>query len=98
MSALMLGTLKGTTPTSLVAVAGLCVALVPLGVQVLRSGSAPDRCTALAQGGGAVSGRRGVFLPWAPSVTRVNLDVDNLQAVAVECLQACPTGWESATD
>ncbi|MFC3996297.1 hypothetical protein ACFOVU_10250 [Nocardiopsis sediminis] len=41
MSALPLGVLKGTTPMSVVAVAGLCVALVPLGLAVLREGAAP---------------------------------------------------------
>lgn len=39
--ALPLGVLKGTTPWSVVAVAGLAVALVPLGVEVLRDGPAP---------------------------------------------------------
>jgi len=41
MAALPLGVLKGTTPLSIVAVAGLAVALVPLGVRVLREGPAP---------------------------------------------------------
>lgn len=36
MSALMIGVLKGSTATSMVAASGLCVALVPLGVQMLR--------------------------------------------------------------
>ena len=49
MSALMLGTLKGTTVTSIVATAGLCVAVVPLGIRVLRHGSAPNLRTALLQ-------------------------------------------------
>ncbi|MFB7618397.1 hypothetical protein [Kitasatospora sp. NPDC056181] len=40
---LPLGVLKGTSPGSLVAVAGLCLALVPLGVSVLRSGPLPAR-------------------------------------------------------
>jgi hypothetical protein len=43
MSALPLGVLKGTTPLSIVAVLGLAVALIPLGVQTLRHGPAP--CT-----------------------------------------------------
>ncbi|WP_406286234.1 hypothetical protein [Streptomyces sp. NBC_00209] len=43
---LPLGVLKGTTPLSVVAVAGLCLALVPLGVTVLRDGPAPGRATA----------------------------------------------------
>jgi len=40
MAALPLGVLKGTTSFSTVAAAGLCVALIPLGIQVLRSGPA----------------------------------------------------------
>lgn len=44
MSMLALGTLKGTqVPQSLIAVGGLCVALVPLGVTLLRSGPKPSR-------------------------------------------------------
>ncbi|MCW3816967.1 hypothetical protein ONA91_21195 [Micromonospora sp. DR5-3] len=44
MSALALGTLKGTeVPQSLIAVGGLCYALVPLGVAVLRDGPRPTR-------------------------------------------------------
>ncbi|WP_338495306.1 hypothetical protein [Streptomyces sp. SJL17-4] len=46
-AALPLGVLKGTTPLSVVAVAGLCLALVPLGVTVLRDGPAPGRATTL---------------------------------------------------
>ncbi|WP_314615440.1 hypothetical protein [Streptomyces stackebrandtii] len=46
-AALPLGVLKGTTPLSVVAVAGLCLALVPLGITVLRDGPAPGRATAL---------------------------------------------------
>ncbi|MFI6644271.1 hypothetical protein [Streptomyces sp. NPDC050504] len=46
-AALPLGVLKGTTPLSVVAVAGLCLALVPLGVTVLRDGPAPRRATVL---------------------------------------------------
>jgi hypothetical protein len=41
MSALPLGVLKGTTPLSVVAVAGLVIALVPYGVRVLRLGARP---------------------------------------------------------
>jgi hypothetical protein len=41
MSALPLGVLKGTTPLSIIAVVGLVVALVPLGMRVLREGQAP---------------------------------------------------------
>jgi hypothetical protein len=44
MSALALGTLKGTQiPQSVIAAGGLCVALVPLGVCLLRSGPPPSR-------------------------------------------------------
>ncbi|MGW4054858.1 hypothetical protein ACWENA_28950 [Streptomyces sp. NPDC004779] len=46
-SALPLGVLKGTTPLSVVAAAGLCLALVPLGVTVLRDGPSPGRATVL---------------------------------------------------
>ncbi|WP_067182153.1 hypothetical protein [Microtetraspora niveoalba] len=41
VSALPIGVLKGTWPMSIVATACLCVALVPLGVRVLRDGPAP---------------------------------------------------------
>lgn len=42
MSMLALGTLKGTQiPQSLVAVAGLCYAFLPLGVRILRDGPRP---------------------------------------------------------
>lgn len=44
-SALPLGVLKGTTPLSVVAVTGLAVALVPLGVRVVRDGPAPSTGT-----------------------------------------------------
>jgi hypothetical protein len=37
MAGLMIGVLKGTGPSSIVAVGGLCVALVPLGVELLRT-------------------------------------------------------------
>ncbi|MBN9746249.1 hypothetical protein DMP23_35080 [Amycolatopsis sp. A1MSW2902] len=40
-----LGVLKGTTPWSIVAAAGLCVALVPSGVQLLKQAERPDRRT-----------------------------------------------------
>ncbi|MEU4516929.1 hypothetical protein AB0G05_46230 [Nonomuraea wenchangensis] len=57
MSALPLGVLKGTRPMSVVAAVGLCVALVPLGLRVLRDGPAPRWWAyplALALGGAAV--------------------------------------------
>lgn len=41
-AALPLGVLKGTTPLSIVAAAGLCLALVPLGVKMLREGPMPS--------------------------------------------------------
>ncbi|MFI6510608.1 hypothetical protein ACIBCT_23635 [Streptosporangium sp. NPDC050855] len=41
MWVLALGTLKGTEPQSLVALACLCVAFLPLGVRVLREGPGP---------------------------------------------------------
>jgi hypothetical protein len=48
MSALMLGVLKGSDWISVLATAGLCVALVPLGVQLLRAESAPSARTVVA--------------------------------------------------
>ena len=42
MSALTLGVLKGTTPLSIIAVAGLTIALAPLGARVLREGEKPS--------------------------------------------------------
>ncbi|MFB9477455.1 hypothetical protein [Nonomuraea salmonea] len=41
MAAMPVGVLKGTGVTSIIAAAGLCVALVPLGVKVLARGPAP---------------------------------------------------------
>jgi drug/metabolite transporter (DMT)-like permease len=41
MAALMIGVLKGTSTTSIVAGSGLCVALIPLGFTVLREPPAP---------------------------------------------------------
>ena len=49
MALLMLGALKGTSPTSVLAVAGLCIALVPLGVTVLRDPPAPTARTILVR-------------------------------------------------
>ncbi|GII77944.1 hypothetical protein Sru01_29260 [Sphaerisporangium rufum] len=44
MSALALGTLKGTEiPQSFIAVGGLCVAFIPMGISLLRSGPPPTR-------------------------------------------------------
>jgi hypothetical protein len=42
MSALMMGVLKGSTAVSVIATSGLCVALVPLGIKVLRDGPMPS--------------------------------------------------------
>lgn len=42
MSSLPLGVLKGTTPFSIVATLALCIALVPLGLRVLKDGSRPS--------------------------------------------------------
>jgi hypothetical protein len=41
MAALMMGVVKGSSVTSVVAATGLCVALVPLGVAVLRTPPTP---------------------------------------------------------
>jgi hypothetical protein len=41
MSALMIGVLKGSSITSVVATSGLCIALVPLGIKVLNDGPKP---------------------------------------------------------
>ncbi|RKN38971.1 hypothetical protein [Streptomyces hoynatensis] len=45
-AAMPLGVLKGATAWSVVAAAGLCVALVPLGVATVRGGPAPRAATA----------------------------------------------------
>jgi hypothetical protein len=42
MAALMIGVLKGSTLVSVIATGGLCVALVPLGIKVLREGPMPN--------------------------------------------------------
>ncbi|MEU1023056.1 hypothetical protein ABZ366_13390 [Streptomyces sp. NPDC005904] len=44
-TAMPLGVLKGTTPPSVAAAAGLCIALVPLGVAALRDGPIPRATT-----------------------------------------------------
>jgi hypothetical protein len=41
MSALMIGVLKGSSFTSVIATSGLCIALVPLGITVLRAEPKP---------------------------------------------------------
>jgi hypothetical protein len=47
MSALMIGVLKGSSLLSVVATGGLCVALVPLGINLLREGPKPSYRTIL---------------------------------------------------
>ncbi|MEO4053908.1 hypothetical protein [Solibacillus sp. CAU 1738] len=42
MSALPLGVLKGTTIFSIIATLGLCVAIIPLGIKILKSGPQPS--------------------------------------------------------
>ncbi len=42
MAALMIGVLKGSSPTSVISTAGLCIALVPLGVTSLRAHPTPS--------------------------------------------------------
>jgi hypothetical protein len=65
MALMPLGVLKGTTPLSVVAVLGLAVALVPLGIAVLREGPRPSRLvagiagTALVVAGMAFAGTLG---------------------------------------
>jgi hypothetical protein len=46
MALLPLGVLKGTTPLSIVGTAGLCIALVPLGLAILSNGPRPTRRSA----------------------------------------------------
>ena len=41
MAALMMGVLKGSSPTSVIATGGLCIALVPLGANVLWESPSP---------------------------------------------------------
>lgn len=48
MAALMIGVLKGSTLVSVVATAGLCVALVPLGFKILRAGPMPGSRAAVS--------------------------------------------------
>lgn len=47
MAALMMGVLKGSSATSVAAAAGLCMALVPLGIAVLRMPPTPPLRTVL---------------------------------------------------
>jgi hypothetical protein len=54
MAALMMGVVKGSSATSVVAVTGLCVAFVPLGVEVLRTPPTPPLRKVL--GGAALAG------------------------------------------
>ncbi|QEC54160.1 hypothetical protein FRZ59_04320 [Anseongella ginsenosidimutans] len=48
MSALMLGVLKGSTVVSVIATAGLCIAMCPLGIRVLHNGQRPAARAVLA--------------------------------------------------
>lgn len=48
MAALMLGVLKGSSWVSVVATFGLCIALVPLGVKILKQGPAPSYKTVIS--------------------------------------------------
>jgi len=50
MAALMIGVLKGTTWVSVVATGGLCIALVPLGIQILREAPSPSGRAVLGWG------------------------------------------------
>ncbi|MFB4305207.1 hypothetical protein [Actinomadura sp. GTD37] len=52
---LPLGVLKGTTPLSVVGAAGLCIALVPLGLAVLFNGPRPTRRSAARFGLGSLA-------------------------------------------
>ncbi|GAB3900253.1 hypothetical protein GCM10028803_22780 [Larkinella knui] len=47
MAALMIGVLKGSSVVSVLATTGLCIALIPLGVQVLQDGPKPGIQTVL---------------------------------------------------
>ncbi|KOS67809.1 hypothetical protein AEA09_04055 [Lysinibacillus contaminans] len=42
MSSLPLGVLKGTTVFSIIATLGLCIAVIPLGIKILKSGPQPS--------------------------------------------------------
>ena len=48
MSTLMLGVLKGSSIASIVALTGLCIALLPLGVKVLKDGPRPTTRSVLS--------------------------------------------------
>ncbi|CAG7649311.1 hypothetical protein PAESOLCIP111_05838 [Paenibacillus solanacearum] len=41
MATLPLGVLKGTTPFSMIAITGLCISFIPLGIKILRHGEKP---------------------------------------------------------
>lgn len=47
MFTLALGVLKGTNMTTIISLTGLCIALLPLGVEVLKNGSRPKLKTVL---------------------------------------------------
>ena len=65
MALLPLGVLKGTTPLSIVGAAGLCVALVPLGLATLLDGPRPARRSVAWFGVGALGA---VVLGYASSL------------------------------
>ena len=48
MAGLMMGVLKGSTWFSILQIAGLCIALVPFGITVLREGPRPSPPSAVA--------------------------------------------------
>ncbi|RRB07368.1 hypothetical protein [Larkinella rosea] len=54
MSGLMLGVLKGSSVVSILAVSGLCIALIPLGMTVLSDGPKPEIRTILSWSAGMV--------------------------------------------
>lgn len=58
MAGLMMGVLKGSSAVSVIATAGLCVALVPLGVELLREEPRPSAGALL---GGTVLAAAGVY-------------------------------------
>ena len=60
MSALMIGVLKGTSPVSIVSVSGLVIALVPLGIELVREPPRPGARTVIAWSA-AVVGLIGAF-------------------------------------
>ena len=62
MGALMMGVLKGSSIVSVLATAGLCIALVPLGFRVLRNGPIPPPRAMLGWGLLVITGLTVMFL------------------------------------